>query len=112
MRDLLEASMAIIVRHDISESEFWGAVNYLSESGPEMGLLAAGTGLEHFMDLFLDAKDAEAGLTGGTPRTIEGPSMSRAHRWSMAAARSISPTIPMTPPLLMEAASPIPRAIR
>jgi catechol 1,2-dioxygenase len=97
MRDLLEASMAIIVRHDISESEFWGAVNYLAQSGPEMGLLAAGTGLEHFMDLFLDAKDAEAGLSGGTPRTIEGPSMSRARRWSMAAARSISPTIPMTP---------------
>ncbi|WP_343616725.1 dioxygenase [Novosphingobium sp.] len=73
MRDLLEASMAIIVRHDISESEFWGAVNYLARSGPEMGLLAAGTGLEHFMDLFLDAKDTEAGLSGGTPRTIEGP---------------------------------------
>jgi catechol 1,2-dioxygenase len=73
MRDLLEAAMAIIVRHDVSESEFWGAVNYLAQSGPEMGLLAAGTGLEHFMDLFMDAKDAEAGLAGGTPRTIEGP---------------------------------------
>jgi len=32
-----------------------------------------GSGLEHFLDLFMDAKDAEAGLTGGTPRTIEGP---------------------------------------
>jgi catechol 1,2-dioxygenase len=44
MRDLLEASMAIIVRHDISESEFWGAVNYLRER-PEMGLLPPAPGL-------------------------------------------------------------------
>ncbi|MCM3396160.1 dioxygenase family protein, partial [Cytobacillus oceanisediminis] len=29
--------------------------------------------LEHFMDLMMDAQDAEAGRTGGTPRTIEGP---------------------------------------
>jgi catechol 1,2-dioxygenase len=73
VRDLLAATMGVIVRHDISESEFWAAAQYLAESGPEMGLIAAGTGLEHFLDLFMDAKDAEAGLSGGTPRTIEGP---------------------------------------
>ncbi len=42
-------------------------------SAPEFGLLVPRTGLEHFLDLFMDAKDAEAGRSGGTPRTIEGP---------------------------------------
>lgn len=72
-RDLVEAGAEIIVRHDISEDEFWGAVNFLQKGAPEFGLLVPGSGLEHFFDLFLDAKDAEAGLTDGTPRTIEGP---------------------------------------
>lgn len=73
MRDLLEATMRIIVRHDISENEFWSAVSYLAGLGHEAGLVAPGTGLEHFLDLYMDAKDAEAGRGGGTPRTIEGP---------------------------------------
>lgn len=72
-RDLLEAVMQIIVRHDISESEFWLAAKYLSEGAGEIGLIVPGVGIEHFIDLYNDAKDAEAGLTGGTPRTIEGP---------------------------------------
>ncbi|NMN04759.1 MULTISPECIES: dioxygenase [unclassified Novosphingobium] len=73
MRDIIEAAAAVIVRHDVSESEFWQAVTFLQQGADEFGLLVAGTGLEHFLDLFMDAKDAEAGLTGGTPRTIEGP---------------------------------------
>lgn len=73
MRDILEAAGAIITRHDVSESEFWQAVTFLQQGADEFGLLVAGTGLEHFLDLVMDAKDAEAGLTGGTPRTIEGP---------------------------------------
>lgn len=73
VRDLLEAAMTIIARHDISESEFWGAVTYLSQGAGEFGLIVPGVGLEHFIDLFLDAKDREAGKSGGTPRTIEGP---------------------------------------
>lgn len=72
-RDMIEAMSEIIVRHDISENEFWGGVNFLASAGPEMGLLAPGIGLEHFIDLYNDAKDAEAGRSGGTPRTIEGP---------------------------------------
>lgn len=72
-RDLLEAVMATIVKHDISESEFWQAVNFLQQGAGEFGLIVPGTGIEHFLDLYMDAKDAEAGLTGGTPRTIEGP---------------------------------------
>jgi catechol 1,2-dioxygenase len=73
VRDIVEAGAEIIVRHDISEDEFWGAINFLQKGAPEFGLLVPGTGLEHFLDLFMDAKDAEAGRSGGTPRTIEGP---------------------------------------
>ena len=73
VRDLLEALMTLIAKHDISESEFWQAVAFLQQGAGEFGLLAAGVGLEHFLDLYMDAKDAEAGLDGGTPRTIEGP---------------------------------------
>jgi len=72
-RDLLEAVAAIVVDHDVTENEFWAAVKYVQDGAGEIGLIIPGIGLEHFMDLFLDAKDAEAGKTGGTPRTIEGP---------------------------------------
>lgn len=62
-------------RLEITEDEFWHAIDYLNRLGGrnEAGLLAAGLGIEHFLDLLQDAKDAEAGLSGGTPRTIEGP---------------------------------------
>lgn len=73
VRDMVEAMMAIIVRHDIDESEFWQGVNFLQRGADEFGLLVPGVGLEHFLDLYMDAKDAATGLTGGTPRTIEGP---------------------------------------
>lgn len=72
-RDLIEALMALIVKHDIGESEMWGAVTFLQAGAGEFGLLMPGVGLEHFLDLYMDAKDAEAGRTGGTPRSIEGP---------------------------------------
>ncbi|HTO34294.1 MAG TPA: dioxygenase [Pararhizobium sp.] len=73
LRDLIESVMTLIVKHDISESEFWKAVTFLQQGADEFGLLVPGIGLEHFMDLYMDAKDAEAGRIGGTPRTIEGP---------------------------------------
>lgn len=72
-RDLLEAIMTIIEKHDISEGEFWTAVKFMQDGAGEFGLIAPGLGLEHFLDLHMDAKDAEAGRSGGTPRTIEGP---------------------------------------
>jgi catechol 1,2-dioxygenase len=72
-RDLLQALMTIIEKHDISESEFWQAVKFLQEGAGEFGLIAPGVGLEHFLDLHMDAKDSAAGRTGGTPRTVEGP---------------------------------------
>jgi len=73
VRDLTQGVMELIVEHDISESEFWLAMKYLADSSAEIGLIVPGTGLEHFLDLYMDAKDADEGLTGGTPRTIEGP---------------------------------------
>lgn len=72
-RDLLEALMRTIEKHDISESEFWTAARFLQDGAGEFGLIIPGVGLEHFLDLHMDAKDAEAGRGGGTPRTIEGP---------------------------------------
>lgn len=73
MRDLLENLAVIIERHDVSESEFWIALKFLQDGAGEFGLIAPGVGIEHFLDLHMDAKDAEVGLLGGTPRTIEGP---------------------------------------
>ncbi|MRW84124.1 catechol 1,2-dioxygenase [Pseudoduganella sp. FT26W] len=60
---------------DVTPNEFWSGVSYLSAAGAssELGLLAAGLGLEHFLDLRADEAEAKAGLAGATPRTIEGP---------------------------------------
>ena len=60
---------------DISQTELWKGLEYLTDAGQanELGLLAAGLGLEHYLDLRADEADAKAGITGGTPRTIEGP---------------------------------------
>lgn len=73
LRDTLEMLMTIIEKHDISEDEFWVALRFLQEGVDEFGLIAPGLGIEHFLDLHMDAKDAECGRVGGTPRTIEGP---------------------------------------
>jgi catechol 1,2-dioxygenase len=60
---------------DIQPDEVWTAVNYLTQAGKneEYGLIAAGLGIEHFLDLRLDEEEEKAGVIGGTPRTIEGP---------------------------------------
>jgi catechol 1,2-dioxygenase len=72
---VLTDSIKIIEDLQISPEEFWKAVNYVNELGgrQEAGLLVAGLGLEHYLDLLMDAEDQVAGLIGGTPRTIEGP---------------------------------------
>ncbi|MDD1964619.1 catechol 1,2-dioxygenase [Pseudomonas putida] len=72
---VLNDSIKIIEDLQITPEEFWKAVNYLNDLGrrQEAGLLVAGLGLEHYLDLLLDAEDAQAGHVGGTPRTIEGP---------------------------------------
>lgn len=72
---ILHHTVQIIENLHISPEEFWSAVNYLNVLGArgEAGLLVAGLGLEHYLDLLLDAEDKQAGIAGGTPRTIEGP---------------------------------------
>lgn len=72
---LLENICTLIDDFNITEEEFWHAANYLHELGgrQEAALLAAGLGLEHYLDLRQDAQDAAAQLESGTPRTIEGP---------------------------------------
>ncbi len=72
---ILRDSVNIIEDLNVTPVEFWKAVNYLNVLGSrqEAGLVVAGLGLEHYLDLLMDAQDEEAGKTGGTPRTIEGP---------------------------------------
>ena len=68
--------MLLIDEFDIQPEEFWAAMAQLTAFGTsnELGLLAAGLGLEHYFDLRLDERDHEAGLLeSATPRTIEGP---------------------------------------
>jgi catechol 1,2-dioxygenase len=71
VRDLF----ATIDEFDVQPHEFWSAVGYLTDAGRsgEWGLIAAGLGFERLLDLRMDAEEARKGLTGGTPRTIEGP---------------------------------------
>lgn len=75
MHQLLGDLCLTIKKFDITDEEFWLAVNYLNELGErkEAALLAAGLGLEHYLDMRADEKEAAAGNDVGTPRTIEGP---------------------------------------
>ncbi|WP_250450840.1 catechol 1,2-dioxygenase [Caballeronia sp. ATUFL_M2_KS44] len=60
---------------DMTPDEIWTGVNYFNKLGRdgEAALLAAGLGLEKYLDIRMDAEDREADIHGGTPRTIEGP---------------------------------------
>ena len=73
LRKIIGDLFETIEQYDVSDDEFWTALNFLAAGAPEFGLWAAGLGFEHFLDLRLDAKDAESGVAQGTPRTIEGP---------------------------------------
>ncbi|PXY00206.1 catechol 1,2-dioxygenase [Halomonas sp. LBP4] len=72
---LLSDLYRLIDDFDVSLEEFWGAVSQLNALGKDtqFGLLAPGLGFDHYLDMRMDAADEQAGLTGGTPRTIEGP---------------------------------------
>ena len=60
---------------DIQPDEFWSAVGYITALGQanEAALLVPGLGIETFLDLRMDQAERNAGIEGGTPRTIEGP---------------------------------------
>lgn len=64
-----------IEEFDVQPDEFWAAMSYLTRLGQanEVGLLVPGLGLEAFLDMRMDEAERQAGLEGGTPRTIEGP---------------------------------------
>jgi catechol 1,2-dioxygenase len=59
---------------DMTPDEIWAGVHYFNKLGRdgEAALLAAGLGLEKYLDIRMDAEDKAADI-GGTPRTIEGP---------------------------------------
>ncbi|GGO79859.1 catechol 1,2-dioxygenase [Marinobacterium nitratireducens] len=72
---LMHDVFQIIEDLDVTPDEFWQAVYYVNELGQngEAALLAPGLGMDKYLDIRLDAEDEQAGLSGGTPRTIEGP---------------------------------------
>ena len=57
----------------ITADEYWTGVEFIGDLGKEAGLLSPGLGFDHFMDLMIEEDLKEAGLDGGTIRTIEGP---------------------------------------
>lgn len=61
---------------DISSEEYWKAMDWFSKAGSEgamFGLITAGLGIEHFLDVRMDSAESKSGIEGATPRTIEGP---------------------------------------
>ncbi|ACL57347.1 catechol 1,2-dioxygenase [Methylobacterium nodulans] len=75
VRRVVADACRIIEEFDVTPNEFWTAMSYLTETGQknEFGLLMPGLGIEHFIDLCIDARERAMGIEGGTPRTIEGP---------------------------------------
>ncbi|NWD84337.1 catechol 1,2-dioxygenase [Pseudomonas reactans] len=72
---LMHDIFQIIEDFDVTPEEFWSAAYYVGELGAngETGLLAPGLGMDRYLDIRQDAEDEQAGLAGGTSRTIEGP---------------------------------------
>lgn len=72
---LIEMLYETIVKFDISHEEVWAFIRWGNQLGKEnqVGLLAAGIGIERLLDILADEKDAKAGIISGTPRAIEGP---------------------------------------
>jgi catechol 1,2-dioxygenase len=73
VRKIVADLFETIDQFDVTDDEFWTALNFAAAGAPEFGLWAAGLGLEHFLDVRADLKDEAAGIAEGTPRTIEGP---------------------------------------
>ena len=73
VRRIVGDLFAVIDEFKVTDDEFWAALNFASAGSREFGLWAAGLGVERFLDIRADAVDAEKGVIGGTPRTIEGP---------------------------------------
>lgn len=72
---LMHDIFQLVEDFDVTPEEFWQAVYYVGDLGAngEAALLAPGLGMDKYLDIRMDAEDEQAGLNGGTPRTIEGP---------------------------------------
>lgn len=75
VRRIVSDLFKMIEELEVTPDEFWAGVAYLNELGlrSEAGLLSAGLGFDHYLDMRMDAKDAALGIENQTPRTIEGP---------------------------------------
>ncbi|MFC3282026.1 catechol 1,2-dioxygenase [Litchfieldella rifensis] len=75
MHRLLSDLYRLVDDYDVTPEEFWSSVSVLNAlgEGTQFGLLAPGLGFDHYLDMRMDAEDKQRGLSGGTPRTIEGP---------------------------------------
>ncbi|SEM61010.1 catechol 1,2-dioxygenase [Pseudoxanthomonas sp. GM95] len=60
---------------DITPDEYWTGIAWLNALGAagQAGLISPGLGLDHYLDLRMDAEDEALGIQNDTPRTIEGP---------------------------------------
>lgn len=60
---------------NITPDEYWAGIAWVNNLGAagQAGLISPGLGLDHFLDLRMDAEDAALGIDSKTPRTIEGP---------------------------------------
>ena len=71
---VLTDTARIIEDLEITQDEFWKAVDYINVSAVATKPACwSPDSTEHYLDLLQDAKDEQEGLVGGTPRTIEGP---------------------------------------
>lgn len=73
VRKIVSDLFDTIDQFDVSEDEFWHALNFVAAGAPEFGLWAPGLGIERFLDIRADEKERAQGGAQGTPRTIEGP---------------------------------------
>jgi catechol 1,2-dioxygenase len=73
LRRIVSDLFSTVDEFDITPDEFWATLSFLQNGAQEFGLIAPGLGFDHFLDIRMDEVDRKAGITGGTPRTIEGP---------------------------------------
>ena len=96
---VLADTARIIEDLEITQDEFWKAVDYINRLGGrhEAGLLVAGLGLEHYLDLLQDArtnrKDWSAAPRAPSKVRCTSPARQslRASRAWMTVAKTMSP---------------------
>jgi len=71
---LLADLLTAIDELDIQPCEFWSAVDFIGDAAvnDELEFITACLGIDRFLDLRADLVEAAHGMTGATPRAIEG----------------------------------------